>query len=161
MQNPYAAQQAASYGYVQTPQPPPSPPIDDSKCSLPSISNLIGLADAVSPTSESSPRAQQQQAQSPQQAPAQESPQPVQQQQPQQMQQQVQQQMQMQFQQQAMSQGKDSHHPLELEKNANNRSGFPRPLEAGHEAELRALLAALDDARRHAPDAAHGLGSGL
>ncbi|KKA26426.1 hypothetical protein TD95_000115 [Thielaviopsis punctulata] len=40
------------YGYVQ---PPPSPPADDSiKCSLPSISNLLGLADAGSPTSESS-----------------------------------------------------------------------------------------------------------
>ncbi|KAL5598957.1 hypothetical protein BROUX41_003724 [Berkeleyomyces rouxiae] len=40
------------YGYMQ---PPPSPPADDStKCSLPSISNLLGLADAGSPTSDSS-----------------------------------------------------------------------------------------------------------
>ncbi|KAL2111083.1 hypothetical protein VUR80DRAFT_342 [Thermomyces stellatus] len=112
-QNPYAAQQVASYGYVQMPQPPPSPPIDDSKCSLPSISNLLGLADAGSPTSETSPQTQQQQqqAQSPQQAPAEELPQPAQQQQPQpqpqpqqqqQMQQQAQQQVQMQLQQQAM-----------------------------------------------------------
>lgn len=104
VQNPYAAQQVASYGYVQAPQPPPSPPIDDNKCSLPSISNLLGLADAGSPTSETSPQSQQQQSQ--EQASAQESPQPAQQPQPQ-MQQQVQQQMQMQFQQQAMPQGKN------------------------------------------------------
>ncbi|AEO65283.1 308362fa-c086-4fea-b22f-cfaa2cd805f4 [Thermothielavioides terrestris] len=45
------------YGYV----PPPSPPMDESaKCSLPSISNLLGLADQGSPTSETSPQSQQQ-----------------------------------------------------------------------------------------------------
>ncbi|KAM3454792.1 hypothetical protein MY3296_002770 [Beauveria thailandica] len=37
------------------PQPPPSPPMDDSRCSLPSISNLLGLADAGSPTTDPSP----------------------------------------------------------------------------------------------------------
>ncbi|KAK4168601.1 transcription factor YY2 [Cladorrhinum sp. PSN259] len=56
----YAPQQNVHYGYV----PPPSPPMDDSaRCSLPSISNLLGLADQGSPTSETSPqnRAEQQQ----------------------------------------------------------------------------------------------------
>jgi hypothetical protein len=62
LSNPYSAQQGAHYSYVQPPQPPPSPPMDEQKCSLPSISNLLGLADAGSPTSETSPesRAQQQ-----------------------------------------------------------------------------------------------------
>ncbi|KAI9172339.1 C2H2 finger domain transcription factor mtfA [Paramyrothecium foliicola] len=41
--------------FTQPPQPPPSPPMEESRCSLPSISNLLGLADAGSPTSESSP----------------------------------------------------------------------------------------------------------
>lgn len=45
------------YGYV----PPPSPPMDEPKCSLPSISNLLGLADQGSPTSETSPQSQQSQ----------------------------------------------------------------------------------------------------
>ncbi|KAL0937347.1 uncharacterized protein CTRU02_207078 [Colletotrichum truncatum] len=59
--NPYAAQQSAHYGYVQPPQPPPSPPMDEtSKCSLPSISNLLGLADQGSPTSETHPQIPQQ-----------------------------------------------------------------------------------------------------
>ncbi|KAK4466711.1 transcription factor YY2 [Cladorrhinum samala] len=55
----YAPQQNLHYGYV----PPPSPPMDDTaRCSLPSISNLLGLADQGSPTSETSPqnRAEQQ-----------------------------------------------------------------------------------------------------
>lgn len=57
MSNHYAQQQ--HYGYAQ-PQGPPSPPMDDnSKCSLPSISNLLGLADGGSPTSETSPTSQQ------------------------------------------------------------------------------------------------------
>lgn len=57
MSNHYAQQQ--HYGYGQ-PQGPPSPPMDDtSKCSLPSISNLLGLADGGSPTSETSPASQQ------------------------------------------------------------------------------------------------------
>lgn len=57
MSNHYAPQQ--HYGYGQ-PQGPPSPPMDDtSKCSLPSISNLLGLADGGSPTSETSPTSQQ------------------------------------------------------------------------------------------------------
>lgn len=60
MSNHYAQQQpSAHYGYGQ-PQGPPSPPMDDtSKCSLPSISNLLGLADGGSPTSETSPASQQ------------------------------------------------------------------------------------------------------
>ncbi|PKS09541.1 hypothetical protein jhhlp_004158, partial [Lomentospora prolificans] len=94
--NPYA-QQVASYGYVQPPQPPPSPPMDDNKCSLPSISNLLGLADAGSPTSETSPQ-NQQQAQQQQVA----SPQQTQQQIQQHVQQQVQQQQQVVQQQQQM-----------------------------------------------------------
>lgn len=54
MPNHYASQASAHYAYTQ-PQGPPSPPMDDtSKCSLPSISNLLGLADGGSPTSETS-----------------------------------------------------------------------------------------------------------
>ncbi|KAL2016505.1 hypothetical protein VTK56DRAFT_3468 [Thermocarpiscus australiensis] len=53
----HAPQQTLHYGYM----PPPSPPMDEtSKCSLPSISNLLGLADQGSPTSETHPQAQQQ-----------------------------------------------------------------------------------------------------
>ncbi|GAB1311691.1 C2H2 finger domain transcription factor mtfA [Madurella fahalii] len=53
----HAPQQSLHYGYV----PPPSPPMDETaKCSLPSISNLLGLADQGSPTSETSPQSQQQ-----------------------------------------------------------------------------------------------------
>ncbi|KAI2470115.1 hypothetical protein F4781DRAFT_195273 [Annulohypoxylon bovei var. microspora] len=53
----YATQPGAQYGY---PQPPPSPPMDEtSKCSLPSISNLLVMADAGSPTTEQSPQSQQ------------------------------------------------------------------------------------------------------
>ncbi|KAI5860701.1 hypothetical protein GGS23DRAFT_221747 [Durotheca rogersii] len=53
----YASQPGAQYGY---PQPPPSPPMDEtSKCSLPSISNLLVVADAGSPTTEQSPQPQQ------------------------------------------------------------------------------------------------------
>ncbi|KAK3996922.1 hypothetical protein QBC44DRAFT_124135 [Cladorrhinum sp. PSN332] len=54
------APHSVHYGYA----PPPSPPMDDSsRCSLPSISNLLGLADQGSPTCETSPqnRAEQQQ----------------------------------------------------------------------------------------------------
>lgn len=52
----YATQPGAHYGY---PQPPPSPPMDEAaKCSLPSISNLLVMADAGSPTSEHSPQSQ-------------------------------------------------------------------------------------------------------
>ncbi len=51
------APQQIHYGYM----PPPSPPMDETnKCSLPSISNLLGLADQGSPTSETSPQSQQQ-----------------------------------------------------------------------------------------------------
>ncbi|KAK3498310.1 hypothetical protein B0T13DRAFT_258236 [Neurospora crassa] len=47
---------AQPYGFA----PPPSPPLDDSnKCSLPSISNLLVMADQGSPTSETSPQSQQ------------------------------------------------------------------------------------------------------
>jgi hypothetical protein len=53
----YTSQPGAHYGY---PQPPPSPPIDEnSKCSLPSISNLLVMADAGSPTTEQFPASQQ------------------------------------------------------------------------------------------------------
>jgi uncharacterized Zn-finger protein len=56
----HAPQQSIHYGYM----PPPSPPMDETaKCSLPSISNLLGLADQGSPTSETSPQSQQQQQQ--------------------------------------------------------------------------------------------------
>lgn len=53
----HAPQQNFHYGYM----PPPSPPMDETtKCSLPSISNLLGLADQGSPTSETSAQSQQQ-----------------------------------------------------------------------------------------------------
>ncbi|KAI1501615.1 hypothetical protein F5X99DRAFT_381863 [Biscogniauxia marginata] len=53
----YTNQPGAHHGY---PQPPPSPPMDEtSKCSLPSISNLLVMADAGSPTTEQSPQSQQ------------------------------------------------------------------------------------------------------
>ncbi|PFH61618.1 hypothetical protein XA68_16793 [Ophiocordyceps unilateralis] len=42
------------YRHTQLPQPPPSPPIDDAKCSLPSISKLLGLVDAGSAGHEAS-----------------------------------------------------------------------------------------------------------
>ncbi|KAL7800106.1 hypothetical protein V8C37DRAFT_364109 [Trichoderma ceciliae] len=45
---PYGTQYSGYY------RPPPSPPMDEPKCSLPSISNLLGLADAGSLASESS-----------------------------------------------------------------------------------------------------------
>lgn len=55
-------QQSTHYGYA----PPPSPPLDEtSKCSLPSISNLLGLADQGSPTSETYPQSQQSQSSKP------------------------------------------------------------------------------------------------
>lgn len=60
--NQYAAQapvQNTSYAYVNAPQPPPSPPVDEAtKCSLPSISSLLGMADAGSPQ-EQGPRSPQ------------------------------------------------------------------------------------------------------
>lgn len=55
---------AVQLGYAPTPhnhyynqhsQAPPSPPMEESRCSLPSISNLLGLADAGSPTTDPSP----------------------------------------------------------------------------------------------------------
>ncbi|KAK6586950.1 hypothetical protein PZA11_000240 [Diplocarpon coronariae] len=50
---PYASQPLHSspgYTYVAAPQAPPSPPMDEViKCSLPSISSLLGLADGSSP----------------------------------------------------------------------------------------------------------------
>ncbi|KAK3939421.1 hypothetical protein QBC46DRAFT_148720 [Diplogelasinospora grovesii] len=58
MATPYATQDNTHYGYV----PPPSPPMDEtSRCSLPSISNLLGLADQGSPTAETHAQAQQSQ----------------------------------------------------------------------------------------------------
>lgn len=54
----YTSQMTTPYGYGQ-PQGPPSPPMDEtSRCSLPSISNLLGLADGGSPTSEQFPASQ-------------------------------------------------------------------------------------------------------
>lgn len=147
--SPYAMQHVASYGYVQAHQPPPSPPMDDMKCSLPSISNLLGLADAGSPTSETSHQSQQQQVQSPQHAPSLQSPQSVQQPQPQH-------QVQMQFQQHT-SQGKGSASRWKLMEILNDHSVFSRPVKARHEAELCTLLTAHHDARRDAPDATDGL----
>jgi hypothetical protein len=45
-----------SVGQHNFARPPPSPPMESNiKCTLPSISNLLGLADAGSPTHESSP----------------------------------------------------------------------------------------------------------
>ncbi|KAK6839625.1 hypothetical protein PG990_011239 [Apiospora arundinis] len=64
----YTAQPGAHYGY---PQPPPSPPMDEtSRCSLPSISNLLVMADAGSPTTESSPASQQAQSSKPETRPS-------------------------------------------------------------------------------------------
>ncbi|KAK2590400.1 hypothetical protein QQS21_011922 [Conoideocrella luteorostrata] len=48
-----ASMQSERYRYA--PQPPPSPPLEEARCSLPSISKLLGLADASSPTSIASP----------------------------------------------------------------------------------------------------------
>ncbi|KAK5991262.1 C2H2 finger domain transcription factor mtfA [Cladobotryum mycophilum] len=50
----YNTQQGAYHRYAEVPRSPPSPPMDEYKCSLPSISNLLGLADAGSPSSEAS-----------------------------------------------------------------------------------------------------------
>ncbi|KJZ75240.1 hypothetical protein HIM_05434 [Hirsutella minnesotensis 3608] len=44
--------------FRQVPQPPPSPPMEDSRCSLPSISKLLGMVDAGTPTTEASPAPQ-------------------------------------------------------------------------------------------------------
>ncbi|KAL2212755.1 hypothetical protein CC79DRAFT_450084 [Sarocladium strictum] len=49
---PYAPRESS---YHNQPAHPPSPPMEESKYSLPSISNLISLADAGSPTSEVPP----------------------------------------------------------------------------------------------------------
>jgi hypothetical protein len=58
LSNHHSSQPSGHYGYAA----PPSPPLDESsRCSLPSISNLLGLADQGSPTSETSPQNQQQQ----------------------------------------------------------------------------------------------------
>ncbi|KAH6885369.1 hypothetical protein B0T10DRAFT_94022 [Thelonectria olida] len=55
----YASQQGGYHASRQHTQPPPSPPMDDYKCSLPSISNLLGLADAGSPAGDVSPVSRQ------------------------------------------------------------------------------------------------------
>ncbi|TQW00604.1 hypothetical protein V2A60_001673 [Cordyceps javanica] len=47
---PLAYTPAAHSQLYSRPRAPPSPPMDDARCSLPSISNLLGLADAGSPT---------------------------------------------------------------------------------------------------------------
>ncbi|RDW92508.1 hypothetical protein BP5796_01902 [Coleophoma crateriformis] len=63
--NPYTAQPMAQhpqYAYVHAPQPPPSPPVDEAtKCSLPSISSLLGMADGGSPQDQAQQQQQQQQ----------------------------------------------------------------------------------------------------
>lgn len=59
MSSQYTTQQGGHHISRHQPQPPPSPPMDDYKCSLPSISNLLGLADAGSPVSEASPVSRQ------------------------------------------------------------------------------------------------------
>ena len=65
--NPYTVHpmaQHSSYTYVNAPQPPPSPPVDEtSKCSLPSISSLLGLADGSSPTEQAQQQSSPQQGQ--------------------------------------------------------------------------------------------------
>ncbi|PHH76855.1 hypothetical protein CDD80_1154 [Ophiocordyceps camponoti-rufipedis] len=43
------------YRHSQLPQPPPSPPMEDTRCSLPSISKLLGLVDAGSAGHETTP----------------------------------------------------------------------------------------------------------
>ncbi|RDL41057.1 C2H2 and C2HC zinc finger [Venustampulla echinocandica] len=62
---PYGAHQLSQhplYNCVTAPQPPPSPPVDEtSKCSLPSISSLLGLADGSSPQEQSPQQTSQQQ----------------------------------------------------------------------------------------------------
>lgn len=64
IQQPYPIhQQQSQYSYMVQPQGPPSPPMDDNKCSLPSISNLLGLADQGSPTSETSAQFREEQKQ--------------------------------------------------------------------------------------------------
>ncbi|KXJ94083.1 hypothetical protein Micbo1qcDRAFT_41161 [Microdochium bolleyi] len=51
-----AAYSSRSADHHTYPRPPPSPPMDDApRCSLPSISNLLVMADAGSPTAEHSP----------------------------------------------------------------------------------------------------------
>jgi len=45
--------------HYQASKAPPSPPMEESRCSLPSISNLLGLADAGSPGRETSPSSRQ------------------------------------------------------------------------------------------------------
>ena len=61
--NPYTAQPQAqnpNYSYVTAPQPPPSPPVDETlKCSLPSISSLLGMADSGSPKEQTQQQPQQ------------------------------------------------------------------------------------------------------
>ncbi|RSM09407.1 hypothetical protein CDV31_007713 [Fusarium ambrosium] len=59
MSGQYNPQPETHYTPRHKPNPPPSPPMEDYKCSLPSISNLLGLADAGSPTSEASPASRQ------------------------------------------------------------------------------------------------------
>ncbi|KAI5467855.1 hypothetical protein BGZ63DRAFT_410705 [Mariannaea sp. PMI_226] len=55
----YTTQQGRYHVAHQTPQHPPSPPMDDYKCSLPSISNLLGLADAGTTAGEGAPVSRQ------------------------------------------------------------------------------------------------------
>ena len=54
----YSSLHSEYYRCAQPPRPPPSPPMEDSRCSLPSISKLLGLADAGSPTSDTSASSQ-------------------------------------------------------------------------------------------------------
>lgn len=44
--NPYSNKQPVHWTYTRSPQPPPSPPVEEmNRCTLPSISSLIGLTD--------------------------------------------------------------------------------------------------------------------
>ena len=47
--NPYSNKQPVNSTYTRSPQPPPSPPVEEmNRCTLPSISSLIGLANGQS-----------------------------------------------------------------------------------------------------------------
>src|ERR1700729_3529528 len=60
--NRYTEERSRAYTYVTAPQPPPSPPVDEtSRCSLPSISSLLGgLANDSSSQEEAQPKSQHQ-----------------------------------------------------------------------------------------------------
>ncbi|KAA6414223.1 MAG: hypothetical protein FRX48_02586 [Lasallia pustulata] len=70
--SPYNSHPTENSAYTGSPQPPPSPPVEDpnSKCTLPSIQSLIGMADGSPSTSrdqQTEPERQSVQSQPPQQ----------------------------------------------------------------------------------------------